>query len=265
MKDFSQEKQIDAQLLRRKRSALKRERIYCFFKEKLKFLIYVPFLLILIYFFFYSPFFLINEIEINELSYTNGGMILEDFEILENENFFLTELSDLREEAIQKHPFIENIYTEKVFPNRVIIHVREKEPHFVASNQEGCFLLDDLGFVLAQGECSDLKANYSVREVSGFDLNNIDFELNSQSNFYNAEKIAEIIRVLNYYGYNVKEVVIENQVAEFTLHDERLFVFSFANDIEKQLKRFIIVKKKIDYDNISFETIDMRYERPVLR
>ncbi len=265
MKDFSQEKKIENQILRKKKRKLKRERLLSILKQKFKFFIYLPLALIIAYLLFYSPFFVIKEIEINELSYVNQGKILADFEVLENENFFLTDLASLRTQVIKEHAFIENIYTEKVFPNKVVVHVREKEPEFVVNNEQGCFLIDKVGFVLLEDGCSDLKTNYSAKEIFGDDLNNIDFVVNTQSNFYNAEKIFEVINVLNHYGYTVKEVNIENQVLKFELYDDRSFIFSFASDLQKQLKRFIVVKKKIDYDNMDFESIDMRFQRPVLK
>jgi cell division septal protein FtsQ len=262
---MKEEKQIDIEILKRKKSSLRRERLISVFKQRLKFLVYVPFFLIFIFLFFCSPFFKIKEIEVNELSYIDEDEIVNDFTSLENENFFLTDLTDLRAEVIKKYAFIENIYTEKVFPDKVLVHIREKEPFLVVSNDLGCYLLDKLGFVLLESDCSSLKSNYSVKEVLGEGFNNIDFIVNTQSNFYNAEKIYEIVSVLDYYGYNVKKIKIENQVATFELHDDRFFVFSFADDIDMQLKKFIVVKKKIDYDNMSFETIDMRYNRPVLK
>ena len=265
MKDFSQERKIDSQILRKKQRRLKKDRLLSILKKKLKVFLYIPFLLIIAYLLFYSPFFLIKEIEVNELSYVDRGEIVKNFEVLKNENFFLTDLSDLRAKAIKEYPFIENVYTEKIFPNKVVVHVREKEPEFVVNSEQGCFLIDKVGFVLFEDECSYLKSNYSAKEIVGEDLNNIDFVLNTQSNFYNAEKIFEIVNVLSYYGYSVKGVNIENQVLNFELYDERSFIFSFAADMEKQLRRFIIVKKKIDYDNMSFESIDMRYQRPVLK
>ncbi len=265
MKDLSREKQIDLEILKRKKNTLRRERFFSILKQRFRFLIYVPFFLIFIYIFLYSPLFLIKKIEVNDLSYLDASEISEDFDVLEGKNFFLTDLSDLRAEVIKKYAFIENIYTEKVFPNRVLVHVREKEPFFVVNTDKGCFLLDKTGFVLSEAECSFLKSTYSVKEVLGIDLNNIDFVPNTRSNFYNAEQVYEIISVLDYYGYNVKMLEIENQVVKLELHDGRFFVFSFTDDIEKQLKRFIIVKKKIDYENMSFESVDMRYQRPVLR
>ncbi len=264
MKDLSAQRKIEAQILRKKKKGIKRERFFGAIKQKSQFLVYIFFLVFLAYLLFYSPLFFINRVEVNELRYMDENEVKRDFEFLKGENFFLTDLSELREQVIKNYAFIENIYTEKVFPSGILVHIREKEPQFVAKNEQGCFLLDESGFVLLEGECTFLKANYSVREISGSDLENIDFFVNSQSNFYNAERIFEVINVLNYYGYSVKEVFVENQVAEFRLHDDRFFIFSFANNLDIQLKRFIIVKTHLDNENISFESIDFRYQRPVL-
>lgn len=265
MNTFSQKDEINTELFKKKKNSLRRERLLSIFKKRLKIFKYIPLIALLYYLFFLSPLFIIKNIETNNLKYIDGENIVSDFMILKGENFFLTDLTDLRTEVIKNYAFIESIYTEKLFPDRIIIHVREKEPFAVVSNEQGCYLLDRFGFVLLESDCGSLKSNYSVKEVVGQDLNNIEFMVNSQSNFYNIENIYKIIQVLDYYNYNVKTIALDGQRAEFILHDERVLIFSFVDDIEIQLKRFIIVNRKIEIENMSFESIDIRYQRPVLK
>ncbi len=264
MKGFNQEKQIDTHIVRRKRGAIKKERVLTLVRPVGKHLSYILAILVLAYIFFYSPLFTIKEIDINELENIDGNEVVSDFWILKGENFFLTDLTDLRSKAIKDYAFIENIYTEKVFPNRVVINVREKEPFISVENEDGCFLLDRSGFVLLESGCSNLKSNYSVKEVVGEDLNNIEFVPNSQSSFFKAKEIFMVTNVLDYYDYRVRKVEVENQVAHFYLHDDTEMIFSFSEDIDTQLRRFIVVQNRIDYDNIAFKSLDLRYERPIL-
>jgi cell division septal protein FtsQ len=264
MNEFFQKRNIDVEISKKKKNWLKRERFVSVFKQRFKFLKYLIIFFVFYALLFYTPFFLIKNIEINEVKYIDEDALVYDFEALLGENFFLVDLTPSRLDAISKYAFIDNIYTEKLFPNTVIVHVREKEPFAVVSNDQGCFLLDREGFVLLESDCAFLKSNYSVKEVVGSDLNNIDFAVNAQSNFYNIEKIFKVVNVLDYYGYNVKTVLIEGQQIEFLLFDETSFFFSFLGDIDVQLKRFIIVKKKIDMEEIAFKSVDMRYQRPVL-
>ncbi len=264
MKGFNQEKQIDTHIVKRKRGSIKKERVLSVVKPVGKYLSYVLAILVLIYIFFYSPFFTIKKIDINDLENIDGNEIVTDFLVLKGQNFFLTDLTDLRAKAIKDYAFIDNIYTEKVFPNRVVINVREKEPFISVENEEGCFLLDYSGFVLLEANCSNLKSNYSVKEVIGEDLNNMEFVPNSQSSFFKAKEIHMILNVLEHYDYSTRKIEIKNQVVTFYLHDDVFIVFSFSEDIDIQLKRLVVVQNRIDYDNIAFKSLDLRYERPIL-
>lgn len=257
MEKNSQEKQIDVEIAKRKKKKLKRKINFSFLK-------YVLLLFVLIFILFYSPLFLIREIRINNLKYIDEDNIVFEFEELLGENFFLADLSALRQEVVKNYSFIQNIYTEKVFPNSLVIHIREKSPFVFLNNEQGCFLLDNVAFVLLQGDCVDLGTNYSAVEVVGEDLNNIEFVVNTQSNFYNVEKIDKILEVLNYYDLNVKLVTINGQSGEFVLFDDSVIVFSFVEGVDTQLKRFIIVREKMEVEGLLFETLDLRYERPVL-
>lgn len=265
MKALTQEKQIDTQIIRKKRGAIKKERLLTILKPSAKVLSYVLAVAFLVYLLFYSPFFVIERIEVNNLENIDGDELVLDFLPLKGQNFFMADPSDLRSQAIKNYAFIENIYTEKVFPNRVVISVREKEPFFSVENEEGCFLLDRKGFVLLEAGCSDIKSNYTVKEIVGEDLNNIDFVLNSQSSFFNAKEIFTIIAVLDYYNYAVRQIEVENQVAHFYLHDDTKMIFSFSEDVDIQLRRLVVVQNRVDYDNIAFKSLDFRYERPILK
>ncbi len=264
MNNLSQEKQIDAVLLRKKKKSLKKERANSFVRKILKIVKILLPLGALVYVLLYSPLFVISELETNDLSYIGSEEIISEFEGLKGKNFFLTDLSYIRGEVIKKYAFIERVYTEKIFPNKILINIREKEPAFVVSNDIGCFLLDSDGFVLLEGDCNFLKSNYSVKEVFGKDLNNIEFVPNTQSSFYNAKYLYEILNVMEYYGYRVKIIEFENHMAELELHDSRLFTFSFLDDIDVQLKRLIIITKKTQAEEMPFKSIDLRYQRPVL-
>ncbi len=264
MKNYSNEKLIDNVLLESKQKALKKERLLCVFKRRMRvFKILLP-LVAVIYILFYTPLFVLNEIEVNDLEYLNPDEIIVDFEPLKGENFFLADLSVLRSEVIKKYPFVERIYTEKVFPNRVIVNIKEKEPFIIVTNDQGSYILDKEGFVLLEGEANFLTQNYVVKEVVGEDLNNIEFVINTQSNFYNASKIYEVLKVLDYYGHSSSKILLDGQNIELLTSSNRTFVFSLLDDLETQFKRLIIILKKLDSEEISFKTLDLRYNRPVL-
>jgi cell division septal protein FtsQ len=262
--DYS-ERQIDQELLKKKRGFLRKERIGYVFKRILKNLKYLFIIGLLVYVLFYSPLFVIREIEINNLSYTNKEAVLADFDVLKNRNFFLTDISELREKVIKKYPFVENVFTEKIFPSSVNVEVTEKEPFVLVTNDDGFYMLDREGFVLVEGEYEYLRLNYESIDIVGSDLNNIEFHENSPSNFYNVVKIHDVVNVLNHYNYGVKKLNVENQRLDVELQSDSVFVFSLLDDIDVQLKRLIVVLQKIRSENMDFETIDLRYERPVLK
>jgi cell division septal protein FtsQ len=82
----------------------------------------------------------------------------------------------MRSELLKKYPFIDTVFTEKIFPSKVIITINERQPSLVIDTSKDCVLLDDKGFVLKilnreSDSCISWKSTYSVSTLSGKDVN----------------------------------------------------------------------------------------------
>lgn len=257
------EKFIERELLKKKRSFFKRKlSVKNYIKLLSLFLVFIFF----VYLFLYSPVFSIQEIEVNRLDYIDSREIKKDFAHLIGGNFFLTDLTDVREDVIKNHVFISRIYTEKLFPSTILVNIVEKVPFIIVNTGSECYLLDKEGYVLSPNHlCSELKASYLVKEVLGTDVEGIEFEYGMKSSFYDIGKIHDVSKVLDYYGYSFRDMSLERQTLRINLSGSGYLVFSVSNDLDIQLKRFIILVKHFESNPESFELVDFRYERPLLR
>ena len=260
----AREKEIDVELLKKKRKRLSNG---SFLKKRWRFFVYFFLIALFFYIFFYSPLFEIEHIEIRGLNHLDESNIYDEISYLEGENFFLSDLPTARSKIVGENIFVEEIHTEKVFPNTVIVNITEREPFLLANNAiTGCHLLDLNGYVLSPegSSCSDLRENYNVIEIVGIDIDNFEFLYGTTSQFYLASKIHEIMNVLSHYAYRVEAMQLNNQVLDIELTNDRTIVFSLSDDLDLQFKRLIILTQQIRTDSIDFEMMDLRFERPVL-
>jgi cell division septal protein FtsQ len=202
----------------------------------------------------------------------------EKFEILNNETILLGEYLnsenlyfeiDLKriENDIQSiSPFIEKVFISKIFPNRLKIEIKERTP-FVALEieQKRCILLDNSGFVLEieESNCNEIVAKYTTILVKSDDPK-INFVKGTASIYYQLLKIEDILKVMNKYQIPVTSISIKENIAIFNSVKEKKYIFSFNQDIQIQLSRFIAVLSQLEKKSYTYKQIDFRFKRPVL-
>jgi cell division septal protein FtsQ len=260
----AKEKEIDVELLKRKRKLLSKGSML---KKKSKIFVYIFLIIVFFYIFFYSPLFEIKYIEVNNLSYLDESTIYSEISYLKGQNFFLSDVPAARSRIVSNYVFVEEIHTEKVFPNTIVVKITERQPLLLANNAiTGCYLIDGNGYVLSpqDSSCSNLRENYDAIEIIGSDIDSFEFLHGTKTQFYPAVKVNEIANVLQYYGYMVKSMQLNNQALEVKLVDDSSLFFSLTEDLDVQLKRLIILIQQIRENSMDFEIIDLRFQRPVL-
>jgi hypothetical protein len=79
------------------------------------------------------------------------------------------------------------------------------------------------------------------------------------------EEVGKIVKVIESFNYKVERIVLNKEIVELYDNSNRVFRFTISADIDTQLKRFIIVAGKINSEEMSFSSLDLRFERPVMR
>ncbi|MEA2097936.1 MAG: FtsQ-type POTRA domain-containing protein [Patescibacteria group bacterium] len=119
--------------------------------KKLKRGLFAILIFIIIYFVFFSKFFIIEETNISgnkTISREGIEKIIENensnkaLVILSRKNFFLSDKDKLREKLLNEFPEIETIMIKKKFPNTLEIEITEKNPLILWCRTENCYYLD---------------------------------------------------------------------------------------------------------------------------
>jgi hypothetical protein len=136
---------------------------------------------------------------------------------------------------------------------------------------EQCYLLSEEGIVLenlctedVENCCKNYASEKSLYIFSSSEVDVSDIE-NGKVKLLVMDSMSKIIKVINTYGYTIKQIDLSSSVLEITLDSGQLFRFSMIDDLDIQLERYIAVANRVKSDNITFSSIDFRFERPVLK
>ena len=198
-------------------------------------------------------------------------------------NYFLFSPREYQQLMYSDIALIKRIRIEKVVPNKIVMFVQVHEPKYVVelfANE--CFLLSPGGFVLEEiskegsiedGEgnieiIDDLCVNYA-QENSLIYFSSMDMEISTledgKRKLLLMEDINRAVEVVEAFRYDVVTITLESDVLRIIDSEEKVFTFSISDDILTQLKRYIIVIGKIRNDLLEFESLDLRFERPVMK
>lgn len=211
-----------------------------------------------------------NGLEIStEISTMVDGYVEE---YIKGKNYFSFSSNTYEKDILSKVSYIKGANIEKVVPNKLEIFVDLYIPQGVALiRDEQCYLLSEEGVVL-ENLCSEdivnCCKNYSSEKSlytftsSEVDISDID---DGKQKLLVMDSIAKVIKVISTYGYVIKNINLGNSVLDITLDSGKLFRFSMIDDLYVQLERYIAVANRVKSDNITFTSIDFRFERPVLK
>lgn len=125
-------------------------------KKRLEIIILIIILLSIASVIIYSPFFKIKNVEIIGLKRINNQEITENVIMMANyknlliipkNNYFTVDLNEINDILKQKYP-IQNITTQKIFPNKLKIDIEEKISKIIYDNGKTYSYLDEYGRVV---------------------------------------------------------------------------------------------------------------------
>lgn len=188
-------------------------------------------------------------------------------------NYFEIYTEDLEKDLANNLSYVESVEVRKNIPNILILFVKEYIPKLTVHTQSGkCYLLAEDGTVLEE-LCKDSTeteccANYSSANEK-YLFNALDTEVvkksEEKSKLLVMGDIKDIIKVVELFNIRIKEITLDKNVLTITDISGRAIIFSMNDDLKIQLERFYLVMSKIKKDGIDFDSIDVRFERPVMK
>ena len=240
--------------------------------------IYVFFLILLFSLSLLFGFWNIKKYEIYDtIGSTVDENIKEDIykyfnENIQGQNYFILSPMELRKKMYLDIPYIESVAIEKVVPNKLIFFLKVYSPQYVAKIAEkNCYILSNEGIVLEQlclesddMCCKQISIERKLPFVLSSDID-ISFFEDQKDRLLIMEDINKIYTIISSFKYIITDITLNDEVLEFLDEQGRIFRFNIHDDVQLQIKRYISVMKKIRSDGMEFNSLDMRFERPVMK
>ena len=223
----------------------------------------IAMVILIFYFLFFFPHFQIKDFEISgnqKLSLKQLENILKEKTqnkvlFFTSRSIFLTDLKEIENEFLRRFPLIETITLKRRLPQKIWVHVKEREPVAIFCGQEGCFLMDKNGIIFEKTEIMDdflvFKKEIKTRlgeEVIGSQKISLVFEIK--------EKLEKE------FGVFSKEILIKS-LEDFSVVTKEgwQIYFSFKENLFWQLTKLkVVLEMEIPPEKReSLEYIDLRF------
>jgi len=188
------------------------------------------------------------------------------------ENFFLLSPSKLNAELISNISYIKSANVQKSLPNKLEIFVETYKPELLSVlNGDQCYVLSNEGIMLervCEGEANDCCMNYIetnklyLLTSSSVDISKLE---SGKEKLLVMDSISKVAKITQSLGYAIEEVTLSGDILEIKVADNRVLRFSMGEDLDVQLERLVIVAGKIKSDKIKLKSLDVRFERPVIK
>lgn len=181
------------------------------------------------------------------------------------ENIFLVKPLDIKRSVLESSGYIKSVYVKKNIPSTISLTLQEYDTGYVAYYANICSLFSTEG-VLLEKKCESCE-----QECKGYVINDesvyisSDTVLESGKRLIFREEFDMISKVLKEFGYIPIGINMSLGITTFTDIQGHTFVFDIADDLDTQLARLYLVGEKINVDQITFKSVDLRFERPVMR
>lgn len=235
--------------------------------------IFLALLVILLVFFLLLNFFKIKffDIKLEKIYCINGEELKRNINI-QQKNIIFLDSNSLQKDLKNKYPCLKEVIVSKLFPNKIEINLKGREPfakiinlkeritdfdqillEATSSAKMGeTFIIDEEGIIF------DNNANLDLIEIY---LEEQDLKIGQKTK---TEDLIKIIKTLKNIGIGAKRLIV---VAEETIFTDTApqILFNMQGDINMQLAslQLILEKAKIDEDSIEF--INLKFDKPIVR
>ncbi|MBP5204518.1 FtsQ-type POTRA domain-containing protein [bacterium] len=187
-------------------------------------------------------------------------------------SFFGFTTTSIENEIYENIPYAEKVHVTKSAPNKLIVFVEFYKSSVVAQVRDSiCYLLSDEGIVLDElcttsddTSCCKNSVTSGKYFLQSDEMNISEYE-DGKDRLLVMNTISKIVKLMNMFKFTVNNVVIADNVITITDSEGKVTVFTLSDNIDIQLARYYAVMTKIKRDDIKFSTLDVRFERPVMK
>jgi len=185
--------------------------------------------------------------------------------IYKGRNIFLLRPYDVRKTLIESDGYIKEVEIKKLIPSKLEITVQEYTPLYVGYSSDNCLLFAQTGEFIEEicTNCEKDCPAYAVDKELVFISSGSLLESGGKLIYF--EEIYKVERILAEFKYKVITLDITEGIATFNDIENHSFVFDLSTELDTQLARMYLVGQKVDQDMIKFSSLDLRFERPVMR
>lgn len=189
-------------------------------------------------------------------------------------NFFSVYSQDVEKDLERSISYVKSARVMKIAPNKLEVFVDTYQPRSIILDSNGeCKLLSKTGVVLER-LCEDAEeistcCTEHTSDGKYYVLKSDEAETvklsGGKEQLLVMQVISNIVKVVESFGSNVKEILLEEKVLHITDIDGKTHIFTLSDSIDSQLARYFVVMGKVKGDSMEFSSIDVRFERPVVK
>ena len=191
-----------------------------------------------------------------------------------DKNYFSFNSETTEKDIHSKIPYVKTIIIEKILPNTVnILYDRYIVEMVGELNGDGCYLLSSDGYMLdeicdEEESSKDCCVTYAHEEEDRYlkaETLSLSDGVGGRRKLLVMESISDLISIFNSLSLNIANMQITEESFDVYTEDGKKYIFDFNGDLTLQLERLYVVMGKIQGDDMEYKTLDLRFERPVLK
>lgn len=205
------------------------------------------------------------EFVLPEGAYTDINSLEESAKSVKGMNIFLISVEDIQVVLKEGNEFVKFVTVEKKIPFTLKITIQEYEPKFIGYSSDRCVLFSEGGNRVKElcSDCNEECPKYLDTYPAIYLSSNSALE--SDNHLIYREEFSSVLGILSVFGFDISSISVNDGIATFNSVDEHIFVLDLSDDLNIQLRRLYIVGKKINSESIEFKSLDLRFDRPVMK
>jgi len=192
----------------------------------------------------------------NALKHTQDLSVLTSQYI--GQGYFALNLNELEQEIQKSDKYIKSVSAEKIFPNKVRLLIEEYQPISYLEYKETCYIFSQEGLILE--EMIEYEECFLEKGIKLISNQNIIAE----GKLIFDKELSEVIKILSKFGWEISTVNFKENVLEIG-DGEKVVIIEINQDYMIQASKLYLVLEKANIDGIEYKSLDLRFERPVMK
>ncbi len=215
-----------------------------------------------------SSYFKIKKIEVEGNNYYQDSDIKEQLVDISGTNIFEVNIKEVEEKLVENLLWLKEVKLNKVFPDKVIIRVIERNPYIKIAYRNKLYLVDDEGVILDEIDKDELEKYKELILVN----NVVDYypEIGEKIAKKNALSCGKIYLILDCkLKKEIKEARLTDNIygdIVFLTFENKEIIFGSSDKIVQKCEVLKQIIKQLEKEEYKYDTIDLRVtENPTVK